>query len=212
MIQEQKALEGKLFQASDDELKKLKFKAHKYNQIYNKTKESQQKKRQKILRKILNSMGNNISIVGPIYFHYGIHTSIGNNFVASFNLTLQDDTYITIGDNCFFGPNITIVTPVHPLLPNERNNMLDRQGKKEVLCYAKPVYIGDNCWICANVTICSGVHIGNNCVIGAGSVVVKDIPDNSFAAGNPCKVIRQITKKDSIKNFPEILDGCNVIQ
>ena len=212
MNQEEKALQGKLFQASDENLKKLKFKTHRLNQIYNKTKESNQKKRSKILKKMLKSIGKNAAIVGPIYFHYGIHTTIGDNFVASFNLTLQDDTYITIGNNCFVGPNVTIVTPVHPLLPNERNQMLDRDNNKQVLCYAKPVTIGDNCWLCANVTILSDVNIGNNCVIGAGSVVTKDIPDNCFAAGNPCRVIKTISEKDSMIYKQDILDGCNVIR
>lgn len=112
----------------------------------------------------------------------------------------------------FVGPNETIVAPVHPLLPSEGNKMLDRDNKEATLCYAKPVVIGNNCWLCANVVICSGVHIGNNCVIGAGSVVVKDIPDNSFAAGNPCKVLKTISEKDSMIYKQDILDGCNIIK
>lgn len=210
--QENKALEGKLFQASHPDLKKFKFKSHILCQKYNKTNEYQQLKRSKILNKLFKKIGKNPAILGPIYIHYGRHTTIGDNFIAGFNLTIQDDTSVNIGDNCFLGPNVTIVTPIHPLLTNERFKLLDRNGNKETLCYAKPVNIGNNCWICSNVVICSGVKIGNNCVIGAGSVVTKDIPSNTFAAGNPCKVIRTLTSNDSLLNHPEILDGCNIIK
>ena len=121
------------------------------------------------------------------------------------NLTIQDDAHVTIGDDCNFGPNLTIVTPVHPMLPEERRFMLDKDGIKRHLCYAKPVVIGKDCWFGANVVVCPGVTVGDNCVIGAGSVVTRDIPPNSFAAGNPCRVIRDITESDTMLNKPEIL-------
>ena len=118
---------------------------------------------------------------------------------------MQDDAKVTIGANCNFGPNVTIVTPVHPLLPDERRTMLDANGEKKHLCYAKPVTVGHDCWFGANVVVCPGVTIGDNCVIGAGSVVTRSIPANSFAAGNPCRVIREITEADSMRYKPEIL-------
>ena len=118
---------------------------------------------------------------------------------------------ITIGDNCNFGPNVTIVTPVHPMLPDERNAMRDKDGNIRRLCYAKPVNIGNNCWLGANVVVCSGVTIGDGCVIGAGSVVVKDIPPHVFAAGNPCKVIRELTDNDSMRHKPDIIADNTVI-
>ena len=114
---------------------------------------------------------------------------------------------MTIGKNANFGPNVTIVTPIHPLIASERLAVLSPEGEKKRVCYAKPVTIGDNVWLCANVVICGGVTIGDGCVIGAGSVVTEDIPANSFAAGVPCRVIRPITEKDSIAYMPEIAAG-----
>lgn len=118
---------------------------------------------------------------------------------------MQDDAEVIIGDDCDFGPNVTIVTPIHPMLPDERKAILIASGEKWHLCYAKPVKIGNNCWFGTNVTVCPGVTIGDNCVIGAESVVTKDILANYFAAGVPCKEIRKITKKDSMKYKPNIL-------
>ena len=125
---------------------------------------------------------------------------------------MQDDAHVTIGDRCNFGPNVTIVTPIHPMLAREREVMLDKDGNKKHFCYAKPVHIGNDCWFGANVVVCPGFTIGDDCVIGAGSVVVKDIPAGVFAAGNPCRVIREITEKDSMKYKPEILADNQVIE
>ena len=121
------------------------------------------------------------------------------------NFTVQDDAQVTIGDDCNFGPNITIVTPLHPMLPEERRGLKGADGTVRHLCYAKPVVIGNNCWFGANVTVCPGVTIGEGCVIGAGSVVTRDIPANTFAAGVPSRVIRPITEKDTIRNLFEDL-------
>ena len=96
------------------------------------------------------------------------------------------------------------------MLPDERRSILGPDGSPARVCYAKPVKIGNDCWFGANVTVCPGVTIGDNCVIGAGSVVTRDIPANSFAAGVPCKVIRPITEADSLANKPELLDGYSV--
>ena len=198
MKEEEKIAAGILFCPGDPELKALKLKAHKLNIDYNNTYEDDVEKRKQILSELVGEFGQNSTIQGPVFFHYGIHTKIGNFFFGNFNLTIQDDAEVTIGDHCDFGPNTTIVTPVHPLIADERVAMLDANGNKKHLCYAKPVHIGNNCWFGASVTVCPGVTIGDSCVIGAGSVVTKDIPANSFAAGVPCKVIRVITKKYSI--------------
>ena len=123
----------------------------------------------------------------------------------NFNFTVQDDAKVIIGNHCNFGPNVTLVTPLHPMLPEERSGIVceDEQVR---FCYAKPIVIGDDCWFGANVVVCPGVTIGYGCVIGAGSVVTKDIPDRTFAAGVPAKVIRPITNADSICSwFPEML-------
>lgn len=210
MTEEEKALNGQLFAPGDPALAAIKCRTHNLNISYNLTFEDESEKRTSILREILGSTGKNCRIQGPIYFHYGRHTSVGDNFFANFNLTIQDDAMVTIGNDCNFGPGVTIVTPVHPLVWQERNQMEDKNGVLKHLCYARPVKIGDNCWLAANVTVCPGVSIGNNCVIGAGSVVTRDIPPDSFAAGNPCRVIRKITEKDSMRYRPEILSDYRI--
>ena len=122
----------------------------------------------------------------------------GKGCFANFNLTILDCCPVSIGANVFIGTGVSIVTPVHPLLPTERNMYVNEKGILTDKEYAKPIVIGSNCWIASNVTICGGVTIGDGCVIGAGSVVTRNIPAGSFAAGNPCRVIRKITKEDSI--------------
>ncbi|MBQ4574669.1 MAG: sugar O-acetyltransferase [Clostridia bacterium] len=210
--EEKKIFAGELFCPGDSELKAIKRRTHNLNLDYNKTYEDETEKRREILSEILGEFGEGSFIQGPIAFHYGIHTKIGKYFFGNFNLTIQDDAEVTIGDHCNFGPNVTIVTPIHPMLPDERNLMLDADGNPKRFCYAKPVHVGNNCWFGANVVVCPGVTIGDNCVIGAGSVVTRDVPPNSFAAGNPCRVIREITEKDSMKYKPEILADNRVIE
>lgn len=208
MNEDERRAKGLLFSTADPELKAIKLRTHNLNIDYNKTYEQETEKRAKILSEIIGSLGEGSFLQGPIYFHYGIHTEIGRNFFANFNLTVQDDAEVTIGDNCNFGPNVTIVTPIHPMLPDERYIMLDAEGNKKHLCYAKPVHIGNDCWFGASVTVCPGVTIGDGCVIGAGSVVTRNIPPHSFAAGVPCRVIRTLTESDSIERMPEVLGGC----
>ncbi len=205
MREEEKIKAGILFCPADPELKAIKLKTHNLNIDYNNTYEDETEKRAAILSEIIGEFGEGGFIQGPVAFHYGKHTKIGKNFFGNFNLTIQDDAEVVIGDDCNFGPNTTIVTPIHPMLPNERREMLTADGEKKHLCYAKPVHIGNDCWLGASVTVCPGVTIGDNCVIGAGSVVTRDIPAGSFAAGVPCKVIREINESDSMKFKPEIL-------
>ncbi len=212
MREEEKIAAGILFCPADPELKAIKLRTHNLNLDYNATYEDESEKRASLLGEILGEIGEGGFLQGPIFFHYGKHTRIGKNFFANFNLTVQDDAAVTIGDNCNFGPNTTIVTPLHPLLPNERNAMLTASGEKKHFCYAKPVTIGNNCWFGANVTVCPGVTIGDNCVIGAGSVVTRDIPAGSLAAGVPCRVLRPITEKDSLRHHPEILADNRIIE
>ena len=212
MREEDKIKAGILFFPGDPELKAIKRRTHNLDVDYNQTHEDETEKRAKILSEILGEFGEGGFIQGPIAFHYGKHTKIGKHFFGNFNLTVQDDAEVTIGDHCDFGPNVTIVTPVHPMLADERVAMLTADGKKRRLCYAKPVHIGHNCWLGASVTVCPGVTIGDNCVIGAGSVVTRDVPPDSFAAGNPCRVIRTLSQEDSMKNKPEILADNKVIE
>lgn len=201
-----------LFAPGAPERRAIKLRTHNLNTAYNQTFEDESEKRAEILSQIVGELGEGAFMQGPIYFHYGIHTRIGKAFFANFNFTVQDDAAVTIGDHCSFGPNVTIVTPIHPMLPEERRAMRDADGQVKHMCYAKPVVIGNDCWLGANVVVCPGVTIGDNCVIGAGSVVTRDVPSNSFAAGNPCRVIRSITEADSMKHKPEILGGCSAIE
>ena len=120
------------------------------------------------------------------------------------DFTVLDTCPVTIGDSVFFGPNCTIATPMHPFRWQERNIKFKDDGTGYDDEYGKPITIGSNCWIASNVVITAGVTIGEGCVIGAGSVVTRDIPANSLAAGNPCRVIRQITEADSVKNRAEL--------
>ncbi len=211
MKEEEKIQAGILFCPADPMLKAIKLKTHKLNVDYNNTYEDETEKRAEILAQVLGELGEGSFIQGPIAFHYGRHTKIGKNFFGNFNLTIQDDAEVTIGDNCNFGPNTTIVTPLHPMIAAERREMKTADGAIKHLCYAKPVHIGNDCWLGASVTVCPGVRIGDNCVIGAGSVVTRDIPPNSFAAGVPCRVIREITEADSLVNKPEILQDNRVL-
>lgn len=128
----------------------------------------------------------------PFYCDYGKHIEVGKNFFANYNCTLLDVAKIKIGDNCQLAPNVAIHTAGHPVHPVSRNSAYE---------YGKAVTIGDNVWIGGNTVVCPGVHIGSNTVIGAGSVVTKDIPDWCIAAGNPCRVIRTITDADRRKLF-----------
>lgn len=209
--EEEKIAAGILFCPGDPELKAIKLRTHNLDVDYNQTHEDETEKRAAILNEIVGEIGEGSFIQGPIAFHYGRHTRIGKHFFGNFNLTVQDDAEVTIGDNCNFGPNVTIVTPVHPMIASERNLMKTADGSLKHLCCAKPVHIGNNCWFGASVTVCPGVTIGDNCVIGAGSVVTKDIPTNSFAAGVPCRVIREITEKDSMIYQPEVLADNQVL-
>ncbi len=211
MTEEEKIKAGVLFCPGDPALKAIKLKAHKLDQDYNRLYEDETEKREAILDELLGGRGKNCFFQGPVTFHYGKHTFFGNNVFVNFNFTVQDDAEVHIGDNCNFGPNVTIVTPMHPMLPDERKAILCADGVVRRLCWAKPVNIGNDCWFGANVTVCPGVNIGDNCVIGAGSVVTHDIPENSFAAGVPCRVIRTLSEKDSMKNLPDILADNKII-
>ena len=210
--EEEKIRAGILFCPADPELVAIKRKTHNLDVDYNSTHEDEFEKRDAILHEILGEMGEDVRIQGPTAFHYGKHTKIGAHTFANFNFTVQDDAEVTIGEHCNFGPNVTIVTPVHPMVASERRAIRTASGEEKLLCWAKPVHIGKDCWFGASVTVCPGVTIGDNCVIGAGAVVTRDIPANSFAAGVPCRVIREITDADSMNNFPQILADNQVME
>ena len=145
----------------------------------------------KIIKELLGK-SDNAWINPPFYCDYGSHIEVGKNFFANYNCTIIDVARVRIGDNCQMAPNVAIYTAGHPVYPTTRNSAFE---------YGKEVTIGDNVWLGGNTVVCPGVNIGNNVVIGAGSVVTKDIPDWSIAAGNPCRAIRKITEEDRRKLF-----------
>ncbi|MGN1422337.1 MAG: sugar O-acetyltransferase [Oscillospiraceae bacterium] len=145
------------------------------------------KKAEEILRSLFGKTGKNVTVLPPLHCDYGFNIEVGDNFFANYNLTVLDVGKVTIGDNVMIAPNVSVYTAGHPLHPESRSTMYE---------YGIPITIGSNCWIGGSVTICPGVNIGEGCVIGAGSVVTKDIPPFSLAAGNPCRVIRKITEDD----------------
>jgi len=198
MSEKEKMLKGMIYDPNNKEIYNLRLNAHKLSKLYNDTTEDEVDKRNKILDELLPNRGEGVYLQGPIYFDYGCFTSIGKNSYANFNLTILDICPVTIGENVFIGPNVSILTPLHPLRYQERNLYTNDKGVITDKEYGKPITIGDNCWIAGNVTILAGANIGKGCVIGAGSVVTKDIPDNMLAYGNPCRPIRKITKQDSI--------------
>ena len=203
MSEKEKMLVGKIYDPTDEELTILRTKAHRLSQHYNTLFEDDDL-RNTIIDELIPSKGEGLYLQGPIYFDYGIFTSFGKNCYANFNFTVLDVCPVNIGSNVFFGPNCSLMTPMHPLRWQERNIKFKDDKTAYDDEYAKPISIGDNCWIAANVVITGGVTIGEGCVIGAGSVVTKDIPANSLVAGNPCKVIREINEKDSIKYKKEL--------
>lgn len=146
--------------------------------------------RAELIKKIFGKIEEPFTVHSPFHCDFGKHIRAGKNLVANYNLTILDEAIVTIGDNVFIGPNCGIYTINHALLPDQRN---------EGVMQARPVTIGDNVWIAANVVICPGVSIGEGAVIGAGSVVTRDIPPYTLATGNPCRPLRSITDADRIK-------------
>lgn len=200
MTEHEKMLKGGIiYDPFTEGMQAERTKAHRLCKLYNDTFDTETEKRKEILDELLPSKGADVYLQGPIYFDFGVNTYIGKGSYANFNLTVLDEGRVTIGNNVFIGPNVSLLTAIHPLRYQERNAFFNpKTGNVTNLEYTRPIAIEDNCWIAANVTICGGVTIGEGSVIGAGSVVTKDIPKNSLAAGNPCRVIREITEQDSI--------------
>lgn len=196
MTEKEKMLNGLLYDPSDSELAEMRKKAHKLCKQYNDTYEDEEQKRNEIISELLPNFGKGTYLQGPIQFDYGVFTTFGEKCYANFNLVVLDCCQVQIGSSVFFGPNCTIATPVHPMSAEQRRIRERNDGTMYNYEYAKPVTIEDDCWLASDVTVCGGVKIGKGSVIGAGSVVTKDIPANVFAAGNPCRVIRKITKDD----------------
>ena len=203
MTEKEKMLAGKIYDPSEPELVGLRQKAHRLCLEYNQLPETD-KKRDELMRELGVAGGENAYFQGPVQFDYGCFTTVGEGFYANFNFTCVDCCPVTIGDNVFVGPNVSLLTPVYPFRWQDRNPYKKPDGTVTDKEYARPITIGDNCWIAGNVSVCGGVTIGEGSVIGAGSVVTRDIPPHSLAAGVPCRVIREITEADSLENHPEL--------
>lgn len=199
MTEREKMLAGELYDPSDEELTGLRIKARRLARRYNQTDEDEPEKQLELLRALLPNSAEIPGLQAPVYFDYGCNTTFGQYSGANFNFTCLDVCPVTIGDNVLIGPNVTLATPMHPLLPEERNVRQRADGSVYNLEYARPIVIEKDCWLASNVIVCGGVTIGEGSVIGAGSVVTRDIPPHSLAAGNPCRVIREITAKDNME-------------
>ena len=183
MTEKEKMLAGQLYYACDPALKDELNVCKDAIQHYNSLKPSDLQARTRALQALLGACDDDVFINQPFYCDYGKHIRVGKRFFANFYCTILDEAYVTIGDDAFIGPNVSIYTACHSTNPVARNTRQE---------WAKPVTIGNNCWIGGSVTILPGVTIGDNCTIGAGSVVTHDIPSNSIAVGNPCRVIKSV--------------------
>ena len=184
MTEKEKCRRGGLYDANNDkelmeERQACKVLCHEYNHLS----PAETGRRQEIIRNLFGTTGNNFQIEQPFYCDYGYNIETGENFFANVNCVILDGAKVRFGDNVFIAPNCGFYTAGHPFDVAQRNSGLE---------YARPITVGDNVWIGANVCVLPGVTIGNNCVIGAGSVVNRDIPPGTLAVGNPCRVIRNI--------------------
>ena len=186
---------GMLYLPGDASLQREQLKCldklHEFNQL----RPSQLEEKAAMLKEMFAEVGEDCYIELPFHANWGgKHVHFGKNIYANFNLTLVDDTHIYVGDNTMFGPNVVVATAGHPLLPELRE-----QGYQ----YNAPVHIGRNCWIGAGAILLPGVTVGDNAVIGAGSIVTRDVPASVLAVGNPCRVLREIGEHDRAYYFKD---------
>ena len=187
MNQKERMLAGLPYKAWMDGLSQERLENKKKIFAFNHLEPDKIEEKEKLLKEILGKTGKYVNIEAPFHCDYGYNIEVGENFFANYNFTVLDVGKVRIGANAQIAPNVSIYTAGHPLHPDSRNSGYE---------YGISITIGDNVWIGGNACIMPGVTIGNNVVIGAGSVVTKDVPDNVIAAGNPCKIIRAITEED----------------
>lgn len=185
--QKQRMLQGELYMANDPDLKQDSARCRQLMRQFNQSSEIDLEDRTRILKELFGKTGEYLYVEPNLKCDYGSNISVGNYFYANFDCIMLDVCPITIGDEVMFGPRVSIFTASHPLDADVRISGLE---------FGKPVVIGDKVWIGGGAIINPGVTIGDNCVIGSGAVVTKDIPENTIAAGNPCRVIRPITSED----------------
>lgn len=195
MSMKEKLHSGELYLPGDEEIMREQILCLDKLYDFNNTRPTECKKREEMLKDMFAEIGENCYIEPPLHTNWGgKHVHFGDNIYANFNLTLVDDTHIYIGSYTMLGPNVTIASAGHPILPELREKAYQ---------YNMPVKIGRNCWLGAGVIVVPGVTIGDNTVIGAGSVVTKDIPSNVVAVGNPCRVLRPINEHDKEYYFKD---------
>lgn len=188
MTERERMVNAKLY-CCDDELARLNKRCRDIMKKFNETRYESGDDRMKYIRELFAHVGKKAYIEPEVYFDYGCHISVGDNFYANTGLIILDQCSVTIGDNVFFGPRVNIYCAGHPIDAGVRNKNLE---------YGKPITIGNDVWVGGNVVFNSGVTVGDDVVIGSGSVVTKDIPSHVIAAGNPCRVIREITDEDKV--------------
>ncbi|MBE5039925.1 sugar O-acetyltransferase [Oscillospiraceae bacterium DSM 107454] len=185
---EQKMHQGDLYLPNDKKLMEMQMRCLDKLYDYNATRPTEEEKRTALLQEMFAQIGEGCYIEPPFHANWGgRHVHFGKYVYANFNLTLVDDTHIYVGDYTMFGPGVIIASAGHPVLPELR---------EKIYQYNMPVHIGKNCWLGAGVIVLPGITIGDNTVVGAGSVVTKDLPANTVAVGNPCRVLRPITEHD----------------
>lgn len=188
MAMKDKMHKGELYLPGDPEILEEQFRRLDLLYEYNHTLPSNQRRKAELLREMLAEVGEDCYIETPLFANWGgKHVHFGKCVYGNFNLTLVDDTHIYVGDYTMMGPNVTIATAGHAILPELREQQYQ---------YNAPVHIGKCCWIGAGAIILPGVTIGDNVVVGAGSVVTKDLPSNVVAVGNPCRVLRPVGQRD----------------
>ncbi|MBQ8496689.1 MAG: sugar O-acetyltransferase [Clostridia bacterium] len=188
MSMKEKMHTGEIYLPGDAEIMKEQLACLDRLYDFNATRPTELEKREAMLKEMFAEIGEGCYIEPPFHSNWGgHHVHFGKGIYANFNLTLVDDTHIYVGDHTMFGPNVTIATAGHPILPELR---------EQAYQFNMPVHIGRNCWLGAGVIVMPGVTIGDNTVIGAGSIVTKDIPANVVAVGNPCRVLRPIGERD----------------
>lgn len=188
MTQYERMVRGLIYDPGDEEILSEQMPFLDRLWAFNRLKPSELAEKERYMREVFAECGENCYIELPFHANWGgHHVHFGSGIYANFNLTLVDDGHIYVGDKVMFGPNVTVATANHPLDPELRGRGLQ---------YNKDVWIGENAWIGANVVIVPGVRIGKNSTIGAGSVVTRDIPDNLLAAGDPCRVLREVGEHD----------------
>lgn len=188
MTEKERMLAGELFWGSDPELRGMRIRVRELTARYNATDDTKSQLRAELLRQILGHMGTHVFIKPIFRCDYGCNIHIGNNFYANFDCIILDSCPVQIGDNVMFGPRVSVITAIDPSV---------RVDRRRLLAYGKSVTIGNRVWVGSGAILCPGVRVGDDVVIGAGAVVTHDIPAGTIAAGNPCRVLRELTAEDS---------------